>query len=100
MSQLHQFRQFRPRSDKVTNDVLFSDHKINGRNLNIFTVPNDVITAGCPRHSEALTGRPMFADKIKHGFRAVTFCQRQNCINFAAVGFYQMIRATFTSKSQ
>src|ERR1700744_6220297 len=96
----HQFDEFGIRADQVADDRLLAGDHVDGRQLDLSAIANDVIEARVARHGEALCDCVAFADKIDHRFGAVAARQFEYALPFITVALDRVMRPANLRKLQ
>src|ERR1700744_5879244 len=96
----HQFDEFGIRADQVADDGLLAGDHVDGRQLDLSAIANDVVEARVARHGEALCDYIAFADKIDYRFGAVAARQFEYALDFMTVALDRVMRAAFLCKLQ
>src|SRR6201999_3464052 len=63
-------------------------------------IADDVIAAAVSSHREALGDCVALADEIDHRLGALALCQRENRVDFAAVGLHHVVRAALLGERE
>src|SRR4029077_8061821 len=89
----HQLLQVVVRGDQVADEVDLGGDDVDGGDVDVLAVSDDVVVPGATQHGDTLVGRPAFADEIEHGLGAAATREVQHLLHVAAVGDDAPVRA-------
>ena len=93
----HQLDQLRICANEIAHYRFLRRDHIDGWDIDLSTIPNDVIEAVIAGHGKTFCDGIALADEINDRLRAAAIRQFQNSGNFITIRFNQMIRAAFFS---
>ena len=84
--QRHQVAQVVVRPDEVADEVDLGGDDVDGRDVDVLAVADDVVVAGPAQHRDSLGGRTALADEVDDDLGAVPAGELQHLLDLAAVG--------------